>query len=61
MGKKCLDNIDTVFDHDRIIRDSSLAQFILALKMLRQRGHALLSSLFKIVMGETSPFKMSAY
>ena len=38
MGEKCLDNIDAVFDHDRMIRDSSLAQFILALKCCGRKG-----------------------
>ena len=32
MGEKCLDNIDAVFDLNRMIRDSSVAQFILAQK-----------------------------
>ena len=38
MGKKCLDNIDAVVGHDRMIRDSSLAQFILALKCCGREG-----------------------
>ena len=38
MGKKCLDNIDAVFDRDRMIRDSSLAQFIFGLKCCGREG-----------------------
>ena len=37
MGEKCLDNID-VFDLNRIIRNSSLAQFILAQKCCGREG-----------------------
>ena len=36
---ECLDNIDDVFDLNRMIRDSSLAQFILALKHFAGEGN----------------------
>ena len=63
MGEKCPDDIDAVFDLNRLIRDFSLAQFILAINVSVGRAvfsHAPLPSFFKIVMGETASFKMSA-
>ena len=38
MGEKCSDNIEAVFYLNRMIRDSSLPQFILALKCFGREG-----------------------
>ena len=61
--KNALDNIDAIFDFNRLIRDSSRAQFLLALKCFCRKGSVFSSStifLFPDSYGRNFFFIMSA-